>query len=73
MQWGLVMESIETKNIVIHCNGGGGVLGHPLIYLNLGKEEQVICPYCRRCFHKDTNGSFEELPKNPNFYIEERG
>ena len=44
------MEPIETKNSVIKCDGGGGVLGHPVIYLNLGKEEKIVCPYCRRYF-----------------------
>ncbi|MBA3813377.1 MAG: zinc-finger domain-containing protein [Alphaproteobacteria bacterium] len=44
------MEPIETKDSVIKCDGGGGVLGHPVIYLNLGKEEKIVCPYCSRCF-----------------------
>lgn len=58
MQWGLSMdilkEPIEVKDSVIHCDGGSGVLGHPVIYLNLGKEEKVMCPYCSKCFIKET-------------------
>src|SRR5258708_1801945 len=46
----LTMEQIETNNPVIKCDGGGGPLGHPTIYLNLGKEGKVVCPYCSRVF-----------------------
>lgn len=48
-------EIIETENPVVKCDGGGGPLGHPVIYLNLGKEERVVCPYCSRCFVKKEN------------------
>lgn len=48
----VLMEPIEVKDSVIKCDGGGGPLGHPTIYLNLGKEKKVICPYCSKCFIK---------------------
>ena len=47
------IEHIETEMSVVKCDGGGGVLGHPVIYLNLGEEDKVICPYCRKGFVKD--------------------
>lgn len=47
------MEPIETKKTVVKCDGGDGVLGHPVIYLNLGKEEKVVCPYCSKFFVKE--------------------
>lgn len=53
-------ELIETKNAVIKCDGGGGPLGHPMIYLNLGKEGKIICPYCSRCFVKEADDNFVE-------------
>jgi uncharacterized Zn-finger protein len=56
----ILMEPIETKNSVIKCDGGGGPLGHPVIYLNLGKEAKIVCPYCSRCFvevEKETMGA----------------
>jgi uncharacterized Zn-finger protein len=28
----------------------GGALGHPKIYLDMGKENQIICPYCSKIF-----------------------
>lgn len=32
------------------CDGGGGALGHPKIYLDLTHSGQVDCPYCGRRF-----------------------
>ena len=29
---------------------GGGVLGHPKVYLEMGDETYVECPYCDRRF-----------------------
>jgi uncharacterized Zn-finger protein len=46
------MKIIETKKEIERCDGGGGVLGHPVVYLNLGKEGRVVCPYCSRLFLK---------------------
>ena len=43
-------EIIETKKSVVRCDGGGRSLGHPAVFLNLGKEKKVICPYCSKCF-----------------------
>ena len=50
---GLLMTSFETIEIdemVAACNGGGGPLGHPRVYLNLGPAGRVECPYCSRRF-----------------------
>ncbi|MBL8674243.1 MAG: zinc-finger domain-containing protein, partial [Rhodospirillales bacterium] len=30
--------------------GGGGALGHPKVFLNLGKDGEVHCPYCGRLY-----------------------
>lgn len=36
----------ETRRVV-SCNGGGGPLGHPKVYINLDKAgEPNVCPYC---------------------------
>jgi len=44
------LELIYTKERRIACDGGGGTLGHPKIYLEMGDSTQVICPYCSRHF-----------------------
>ena len=43
-------ETIYINETVAACDGGGGPLGHPRIYLNLGPTGKVDCPYCSRLF-----------------------
>ena len=43
-------ETIEIGEMVAACNGGGGPLGHPRVYLNLAPAGWVECPYCSRLF-----------------------
>ncbi|WP_395710988.1 zinc-finger domain-containing protein [Reyranella sp.] len=40
--------SVDTDRVA--CDGGGGALGHPKVYLNLGEEGRVECPYCSRTY-----------------------
>ena len=39
-------ESIEVETKRVACDGGGGFLGHPKVYLEMGNVSEVICPYC---------------------------
>ncbi len=34
----------------ISCDGGGGALGHPLVWLSIGPDGTVECPYCDKRF-----------------------
>ena len=43
-------QTIFTNDSRVACNGGGGPLGHPQVWLTLGSDGQVICPYCSRHF-----------------------
>lgn len=43
-------EIITVDTDRVACDGGGGPLGHPKVYLNLGKEKRVECPYCSRLY-----------------------
>ncbi|HZT89565.1 MAG TPA: zinc-finger domain-containing protein [Stellaceae bacterium] len=43
-------ETIYIDEMVAACNGGGGPLGHPRVYLNLAPLGHVDCPYCSRRF-----------------------
>ena len=43
-------EIIEVEDTVVACNGGGGALGHPRVFLNLETDGFVDCPYCDRRF-----------------------
>ena len=42
-------ETVESDNTEVSCDGGGD-LGHPRVYLNLGEAGEVVCPYCDRKF-----------------------
>ncbi len=43
-------ETIYVEETIVACNGGGGPLGHPKVYLNLSAEGRVECPYCSRLY-----------------------
>ncbi|MEM6932879.1 MAG: zinc-finger domain-containing protein [Pseudomonadota bacterium] len=34
----------------VHCDGQGGALGHPRIYLQIGAKGFVDCGYCDKRF-----------------------
>ncbi len=42
-------EIVETDNSRVACDGGGA-LGHPRVYLEMGDESSVECPYCDKRF-----------------------
>lgn len=43
-------EIIRVTSTRVACNGGGGALGHPQVWLNLGGDGLIMCPYCSRQF-----------------------
>ncbi len=43
-------ETIEVTTTDVSCDGGEGALGHPLVYLKIGSQGWVECPYCDRRF-----------------------
>ena len=43
-------ETIEVETTEVACDGDGGALGHPRVFLNMGSNGQVECPYCDRLF-----------------------
>jgi uncharacterized Zn-finger protein len=43
-------EVIVVDKRRISCDGGGGALGHPRVYLEMGQGTEVECPYCDRKF-----------------------
>ena len=42
-------ERIEVDTLTIPCDGGGGALGHPRIFLTL-KNGQAECGYCGKLY-----------------------
>jgi len=39
---------VETRSV--RCDGGGGVLGHPAVFLKFTGEAEIVCPYCSAKF-----------------------
>lgn len=44
------------------CDGGGGALGHPLVYLRFEGKPAVDCYYCSRRFVKPGHAAQERQP-----------
>ena len=44
----------ETESVA--CDGGGGALGHPIVYYTFGTQDAVVCGYCGRQFVRRTSG-----------------
>ncbi len=40
------LETIEVENTRVECDGGGGASGHPRVYLTIGQDRHIDCPYC---------------------------
>ena len=43
---------VEDNTQTVGCDGGGGALGHPLVYLTFDDGDVVDCYYCSRQFAK---------------------
>ncbi len=41
-------DSIQVKTATVGCDGGGGPLGHPMVYLKIADTGDIVCPYCSR-------------------------
>lgn len=41
-------EVILVDDRRVACDGGGGALGHPMVYYEMGDDEFVVCGYCGR-------------------------
>ncbi len=49
------LETINVDSKTIACDGGVGQLGHPRVYLNMGKKNHIECPYCGKSFVCNSN------------------
>ena len=43
-------EVISVESTRVACDGGGGALGHPLVFMEMGDSAYVECGYCDRRF-----------------------
>ena len=43
-------EVVAVRSRRVACDGVGGALGHPRVWLEMGEADFVECPYCDRHF-----------------------
>jgi uncharacterized Zn-finger protein len=55
-------EVIVVRSGRVACDGVGGALGHPRVWLEMGEADFVECPYCDRRFvlATDSDGAEDE-------------
>ena len=41
-------QTIEVDSREVACDGGNAALGHPRVFLHIGTDGDVTCPYCGR-------------------------
>jgi len=54
------VEVIIVDNKKVSCDGHSTSSRHPLVYLNMGEKDHIICPYCSRCFSMQKDDSNSE-------------
>lgn len=43
-------ETVMVDTHRVSCNGGGGVDGHPKVFMDMGQAAEVVCKYCGKRF-----------------------
>ncbi len=56
-------EIVPVRSRRVACDGVGGALGHPRVWLEMGEADFVECGYCDRRFvlAKGASGAEDEL------------
>lgn len=44
--------AVDPHATGVQCNGGGGALGHPVVFYAFDADPSVTCQYCGRVFVK---------------------
>lgn len=39
-------NTLLVEDHKVSCNGGGGALGHPLVWYEFGAAGEAVCEYC---------------------------
>lgn len=55
-------EVVKVHTHRLACDGVGGALGHPRVWLELGSAGEVDCPYCDRRFVLASGKAGHETP-----------
>ncbi|MHA1523824.1 MAG: zinc-finger domain-containing protein [Alphaproteobacteria bacterium] len=65
------VETIQVGASGFMCTGASTPFDHPHIFLDMGKDDTIICPYCSTRFQKNANFSATQVDPaecayNPN-------
>ncbi|MCE3255268.1 MAG: Zinc-finger domain [Rickettsiaceae bacterium] len=64
------VEVVVVDSKKVSCSGGvtqksADTSTHPLVYLNMGEKDFVVCPYCEKYFTtKKPSGDFQVSKQN---------
>lgn len=61
-------ETVLVRSHRMACDGVGGALGHPRVWLEMGGSGFVDCPYCDRRFVAVTGPGDEDERVAPGVY-----
>jgi uncharacterized Zn-finger protein len=61
-------EVIVVQDHRVACDGGGGALGHPRVFMEMGAAGFVECGYCDRRFVLAGHGHGEDEHAAPAAY-----
>ena len=45
-------DTIHVTSDRVACDGNGDALGHPRVWLTLGTDGEIVCPYCSRRYER---------------------
>lgn len=54
-------EVVITDASFVRCDGGAGPLGHPMEFMTLERDGEVICKYCGRRYLHTSHPDAEAL------------
>lgn len=46
---------IEVGVKEFHCTGASAPHDHPHVYLDMGSDDEIICPYCSTLYRQNTS------------------
>lgn len=61
-------EVVRVNEHRVWCDGAGGALGHPRVFLEMGGKGEVECPYCDRRFVLSAHAHDEHEEVDPAAY-----
>ena len=50
-------DVVIVQSTRVMCEGSGGALGHPRVYMDMGDQTSVTCKYCDRVFKLDPHAA----------------